>query len=156
MAWFNENSNIPVQKRTQSLAPRDNLFGLIDDFFKDWGSLNVTPGWSEKLGPALNVSESSNAYMVEAELPGVKKEDITLEFHDNVLTIKGEKKSFSEEKKEQYHRIERSHGSFSRSVRFPTDTDPEKVSAKMADGVLHVEVSKTTEAQRKKRSIAIT
>jgi HSP20 family protein len=159
MSWF-EKEIIPVTKRAQpglsSPSPKGNLFSLMDDFFKDRDfSLPSIAHWSEKLSPPLSVSENENAYVVEAELPGVKKKDISVELYDGVLTIKGEKKSFNEEKKDQYYRMERSHGSFVRSIRLPNDVDEQKINAKMDDGVLRVEVSKTADASKKKRSVAI-
>ena len=156
MSWFNkESSNLPVTTRGQSgLSFRNNLFGLMDDFFKDWDT--SLPGFSsisDKLSPPLSLSEADKGYLVEAELPGVSKKDIHIDLNDGVLTIKGEKKSFNEEKKDQYYRMERSYGSFQRSVRLPSDVDSEKVTANLEDGVLKVEVLKSPEAAKKKREI---
>lgn len=155
MNWLNSNLNLPVQKRMRpELQSRDNLFGLMDDFFKEWGSLRL-PDSYERFMPATSVFETANSYVVEAEVPGVKKTDLTVDFQDGTLTIKGEMKSFDEEKKEQYHRFERTHGSFLRTIKFPKDTDPERVSAKMEDGVLRIEIARTSEPEKKKRTIAI-
>ena len=155
MTWFNESSNVPVVKRPGTM--RSGLFSLMDDFLKDWDEDNLlTPirglrDRTDRVFPPLSISEIEGAYVVETELPGVKKKDITIDLYDNILTVKGEKKAFNEESKDQYYRMERSHGSFLRSIRLPTDVDSQKVSAKMEDGVLHIEISKSLEAAKKKR-----
>lgn len=155
MSFFNTNANLPTHRRARNgLQSRDNLFGLMDDFFKEWGSARVQD-FREGFSPSLAVSETPEFYIVEAELPGVRKNDVTIEFQDDTLTLKGEKKVFDEEKKDQYHRFERAHGTFLRSIKFPTDANPDKVSAKMEDGVLRVEIAKTTEPEKQKRTISI-
>jgi HSP20 family protein len=97
--------------------------------------------------PALDVAESDAAYVVTVELPGAKRDDVTLEMNEDVLTIRGEKKSEREEKDEQRHYVERTYGSFSRSFRLPAHVDPEGIKASFRDGVLTVEIPKT-EAQK--------
>lgn len=147
--WYRKDQKTPAT--INRAAARDDFFSLVDDLFKDW---SVAPTFSQKLSPLMNIAETDNSYRIEAELPGVDKKDVSIEIHDNVLTVKGEKKGFNEEKKEQYHRVERSHGSFVRSVGLPSDIDAEKISAKLEDGVLHIEVAKQ-EAKVKKRTIDI-
>ncbi len=153
MSFLQDCSNVPAQHRfNNTLAGRNNFFGLMDDFFKEWPKSTAL---SERTFPALNIKENETSYVVEAELPGVQKSDVSIDFHDSLLTIKGEKKATTEEKKDQYHRIERSYGSFSRSIQFPTDADAEKIVAKMEHGILKIEIAKATEDMKKKRSIAI-
>ncbi len=155
MNWTSTNCALPVHGRSAPAArSRDNFFGLVDDLLKDWRPIR-TSFIKDEFHPALSVSETPESYIVEAELPGVKKADVSVDFQDGVLTLKGEKNCFDEEKKGQYHRFERSHGSFTRSIQFPTDADPELVKAKMEDGVLRVEISKTKETEKQKRSIEI-
>jgi HSP20 family protein len=93
--------------------------------------------------PAIDVSESDGAYLVTVELPGAKREDLSLEVSHDVLTIRGEKKSEREEKNEKRHYVERSYGSFSRSFTLAANADAERVKATFKDGVLTVEVPKT-------------
>lgn len=157
--WYRKAVKPSVQGNENSLQQKDAFGSLIDHFFDGW---DLSPAFfgkqndiSEKLVPMMNISERESAYEVEMELPGVKKEDIKLDINDNILTIKGEKKGFSEEKKDEYHRIERTHGSFQRSVRLPADIDMENVSAKIDHGVLHIEVAKCQKEKETKRSIAI-
>jgi len=97
--------------------------------------------------PALDVSETDDAIEVQTELPGVDPDHVDVSLSGDLLTIRGEKKSESEEKKRDYHRIERSYGSFSRTVRVPSSVDPDKVEASYKDGVLTVTMPKREEAK---------
>ena len=97
--------------------------------------------------PVVDITESDDAYLITAELPGVKREDLTLEVHEGTLTLRGEKKSEREEQKERARRLERSYGAFSRSFAMPSDAELNRVEASFADGVLHVAVPKKPEAK---------
>jgi HSP20 family protein len=105
--------------------------------------------------PELDVRESTNAIVIEAELPGVDEKDITVSLANGVLTIKGEKKHEQEEKGENYHVTERSFGSFERSIRLPETIDEGKVEAKFDKGVLKVTAPKKPEAVKAERRIEI-
>jgi len=106
-----------------------------------------------QLAPAIDVSEDDANYVVTVELPGAKKEDVTIECHDRVLTIRGEKKSEREEKKEKTRYIERSFGAFSRSFTLPPSADPDRVQANFKDGILTITIAKSEEAKPKVISI---
>jgi len=93
--------------------------------------------------PMLDVSETKDAMIVTAELPGVEAEDIGLELTDDVLTLKGEKEKTTEEKEERYHRVERRYGTFLRSMRLPMAVDGSKITATFKNGVLVVTLPKT-------------
>ncbi|MBW2287482.1 MAG: Hsp20/alpha crystallin family protein [Deltaproteobacteria bacterium] len=112
-----------------------------------WGDL-PDRAWS----PAVDVAESEDRYIVTVELPGSSKDDISLECHDNVLTIKGEKRNEREENEEHHHYVERSFGSFTRSFRMPPDASDD-IKAKFRDGVLTVSVQKHEE--KKPRVVSI-
>ena len=117
--------------------------------FRDWP-------WQDRPAsflPAIDVSENDAHYAITVELPGGKKDDVQVELHDGVLTIRGEKKSEREEKKEQRRYVERSYGSFSRSFRLPVNADAARLEASFKDGVLSITIPKTEEA--KPRSIAV-
>jgi HSP20 family protein len=103
--------------------------------------------------PALDVEESDREYLVKADLPAVKKEDVKVSLEDGVLAIEGERKQEKEEKGKKFHRIERSYGKFVRRLAVPTDADPQKVSAEFKDGVLNVHLPKSPAA--KPRSIDV-
>ena len=137
---------------------RDEL--ALPDLLRDWpfGRLNrrmEEPGGMRHgvLSPAVDLSEDERCFTVTAELPGVKKEEVTVELQDDVLTIRGEKKSEREEKKGKSHWIERSYGSFSRSFSLPPSAQAEEMKASFKDGVLTVEIPKREQA--KTRQIAI-
>ena len=124
----------------RGLPARQDSFGSIfDDFF--------TAGLSEmgKISPAVDISEEKDRYIVKADLPGMKQEEIKVEFEDNVLSISGERKHEKEEndEKKNYHYYERSYGSFQRRFVLPKGTDSEKIDAKYEHGVLEIVIPKT-------------
>ncbi len=102
----------------------------------------------------VDISEDDGAFHIEAEMPGLDKEDISLGVEDGVLTIKGERKQESEEKDKNYHRVERSYGSFSRSFNLGEMIDQEQIDASFDNGILHVTLPKAQEI-RKTKEISI-
>jgi HSP20 family protein len=122
------------------------LARLMDEMFGERPRLGVTV-------PAVDVTECDDHYLVTAEVPGVKREDLTLEIREGVLSLRGEKRSEREETKEKARLLERSYGAFSRSFSLPADADAEKISAKFEDGVLKVTIKKRPEAKPKAISI---
>jgi HSP20 family protein len=141
---------IPVLRRHNWLAgPRREFF---DRFFEDFGLPSV---FSEETGfsPAFDVSETEDAVTVKAELPGIAEKDIDISFSDGILTIKGEKKHEKEEENACYHTVERHYGTFSRSLRLPTEVDTEKVDATFKDGVLRVTLPKSETSKPRKIEI---
>jgi HSP20 family protein len=105
------------------------------------------------VSPAVDITEAEDKYVVSAEIPGVKKDDLTIEIHDGVLSIRGEKRSEREEKKEKARWLERTYGAFTRSFSLPADAAADKVTASFENGVLKVEIAKRAEA--KPKTIAI-
>jgi HSP20 family protein len=97
--------------------------------------------------PLVDVTETPKEYLIKAELPEVRKEDLKVAIEDGVLTIQGERKLEKEEKDKKVHRIERSYGKFVRSFTVPTDVDDKKVMAEFKEGVLLVHVPKTEAAK---------
>lgn len=104
--------------------------------------------------PPVDVAETQDKIFVRAEVPGMKQEDISIEFENGLLTIKGERKL---EKSEgvTWHRVERIYGNFRRSFTLPRSVDPEKISASYREGILEVEVPKREEAKPKHIKIAV-
>ncbi|MDJ0928819.1 MAG: Hsp20/alpha crystallin family protein [Gammaproteobacteria bacterium] len=92
--------------------------------------------------PAANISETDNAYVIKAELPEVKKDDVEVSVHDGVITIKGERRFEKTDDTEKTHRIESFYGSFSRSFSLPADVDESRIAAESRDGVLTVRLPK--------------
>jgi HSP20 family protein len=106
--------------------------------------------------PSINVSEVPNAYVVKAELPGVKKEDISVQLEQGVLTVTGERKQEKEHKDEKMHRMESSYGSFMRSFSLPEDAGRESIEANYRDGMLTVRIPKVPgEKKPEARRIAV-
>jgi HSP20 family protein len=93
--------------------------------------------------PTVDISEDPNQYLIKAELPEVKREDVKVTVENGVLTLKGERLFEKEEKDTKYHRVERSYGTFMRSFTMPDDADADKVTAEFKDGVLHVKLPKS-------------
>lgn len=104
--------------------------------------------------PAVDIYETGDDVVVKAELPGVEKDRIGVEVKDGVLTLRGERKRETEIKEENYHRIERSYGTFVRSFVLAASVDEDKVNARMTDGVLEIHLPKRAEAKPKKIRIA--
>lgn len=105
--------------------------------------------------PSIDFSETKNNYVVKAELPGIDPKDIDISLTENVLTIKGEKKQEKEEEGENYHFVERSYGSFTRSIRLPGQVQSDKVSATFKNGILKITLPKTEEAKKKEIKIKV-
>lgn len=99
--------------------------------------------------PALEVQTDENNVYVRADLPGLKKEDISVTIDDNILTIKGERKFESEEKTKQYHITERSYGSFERNLNLGTNVDAANIKANYKEGVLDITIPKSEKAKAK-------
>lgn len=129
----------------------DPFRGLIDRLFQDapesWRQLETFTT------PKVDITETDDAYRVRAELPGVSREDVTVEFEHGMLTIRGEKKSQRDEKSEKGRRLECSYGAFSRSFSLPQDIDPDRIEAKFKDGVLDVSIKRTPVAKPKQVAI---
>jgi HSP20 family protein len=105
--------------------------------------------------PLVDITEDEKEYVIKAELPEVKKEDIKLTVHDDVLTITGERKYEKEEKGKKYHRVERAYGNFMRSFTLPEDADATKVTAESKDGILKVHVAKSEKARPKSIEVKV-
>ncbi|MBH0179791.1 MAG: Hsp20/alpha crystallin family protein [Nitrospira sp.] len=99
--------------------------------------------------PLVDISEDEKEYVIKAEIPEMKKEEIKINVHDDVLAISGERKYEKEEKGKKYHRVERAYGSFLRSFTLPEDADGSKVTAEYKDGVLKVHLAKSEKAKPK-------
>ncbi len=101
-------------------------------------------------GPAVDVVEEEQRYLVRADLPGLGREDVEITYQDGVLTIKGEKKQSEQKENHRLHVRERFHGSFTRTLRLPEQVDVDKIEATMKDGVLELVLPFTPEAQPRK------
>jgi len=104
--------------------------------------------------PAIEVFEKEDKFVVKAEVPGIKEEDIDISVIGDTLTIKGEKKAETETKEEDYYCCERSYGSFFRSIALPSNVDINKIEADCEDGVLEISLPKTAEVKPKKVTVS--
>ncbi len=109
----------------------------------------------ERFAPAIDLYEDENEYVVEAELPGLKQDEIKVSVEDDILTISGEKKREKEVKEENLYRSERFYGKFERQIVLPQNTDKENIKASYKNGVLKVVIPKKEEAKPKKVDIKV-
>jgi HSP20 family protein len=126
---------------------------LFDDFTRGWPTMTrdwPTMARTSELMPSMDVTETDKEIEITAELPGLAEKDVQVNVADNVLTIKGEKKSEKEEKDKNYRMFERSYGSFSRTLDLPAGINPDTIKASLSNGVLKVTVPKPAAAQVKK------
>jgi HSP20 family protein len=105
--------------------------------------------------PSVDIIEDEKEYLIKAELPEVKKEDVTVTVENGVLLIKGERKMEREESKKTFHRVERSYGSFLRSFAVPEDADSEKIDAEFKNGVLCIHLTKSEKAKPKQIDVKV-
>lgn len=118
----------------------ESMAQKLQRYFEDFPTIGLDLGTS--FSPRIDISETDKHIIVEAEIPGVKKEDIKITLQDNILTIKGEKNQEEEKKDKNFFRSERSYGSFSRSFTLPVEVNGDKVDAKCADGALTIKMEK--------------
>lgn len=128
------------------------------DFFNDFlNSLENERGGDtlSEFKPAVNTREGKDAYHVDVDLPGVKKEDINIHVEDNTLTISGNRETKKEVKQEDYYRVESSYGKFQRSFTLPENVDAENIRAASQDGVLEVVIPKLQVIKNSAKKIEI-
>ena len=122
--------------------------------------MNTVPAQGEEgalmaFVPAVNSREDDDAYYVEVDLPGIKKDDIDINIEDNILTISGERKVKDEVKEDDYYKVESKYGKFSRSFTLPEKVDEDNIKAESKDGVLEVVIPKLKEEEKKPKKIEV-
>ena len=105
--------------------------------------------------PTVDISETDSEYLIKAELPEVKKEDVKVTVENGVLTLQGERRQEKEEKGKKYHRVERSYGSFVRSFTLPESVDESAVKAEYKDGMLNLHLPKTEKVKPKSIDVKV-
>jgi len=143
--WKNQN-NDPFKELFELDHP---LFGLSLLPFNS--RLNAMS--TDNLTPAVDISEDNQAVTIKADLPGIKKEDITVSLNDGVLSIRGERKSESEKTDKKCCRVERSFGVFERHLRLGVPVDESKINASYRDGVLEITLPKSAPAEVKRINV---
>ena len=153
---MNFKSLIPVRREPNGVRLFNPLLSLqreVEDVFqnftRDWPTFRST-GLATDLVPSTDVVENDKEIQITAELPGLEEKDVQINLADSVLTIKGEKKAEKEEKDKNYRLVERSYGSFSRSIELPAGVDAGTIKASISKGVLTVVIPKPAPAQAKK------
>ena len=140
-------------RRGRGLIDGPRLFDLMDRMWE--GLLPAAASERGEWVPSFDVSETENEVIVRADMPGIDVKDLDISVTGNVLTISGEKKSERDEKKEGYHLIERTFGSFTRSMTLPGEVKADEVTATYKDGVLKLVIPKTEAAKRKKIEVKV-
>ena len=168
--WFKKEQdadqgagNVPVAKTNLSTNPPSpsldpllqlhrEVDRLFDDAFRGFGGRwprltlpTVASEWRGLLRPALDIQESDKQYRITLEAPGVDEKDIQLSLDDDVLWIRGEKRQEQEHKDGQFHRVERSYGSFQRALNLPEDANQDAIKASFKNGVLTVTIDKRSQ-----------
>jgi HSP20 family protein len=125
----------------------------VNSLFQDFAGDNQTVT-AAAFAPAVDVYENAEKVVLKLDVPGIKEEDLDIRVENQTLTVRGERKFESEEKEENFHRIERRYGSFFRSFSLPTTVDTENVHASYNAGVLKLELKKKASAQPKQIKIS--
>jgi len=136
---------VPRRQRYLPIIPDIDIFDRFFDF-----DLPTLFGEEEMVVPHFDISETEKEYMISGEIPGIDVKDLNVTLTDGIITIKGEKKKETEEKEENYHRIERHYGSFERSFRVPDKVKTDKLDANYKDGVLKLTLPKAEISEVKK------
>ncbi len=137
-SWKPFNAIMPMHDRINRLFEDEIAKGA------DRGSGTLSSWY-----PAADIYETKSGYIVKLEVPGISKDDIAVEFHENSLLVKGERKEEKEVNEEKYHRVERFYGSFSRNFIIPSDVAVDKINATLNDGILELVIPKSEEKEAK-------
>lgn len=141
---------VPVKRRNELVDPFRGMNELMQRLWEGlpYGEM-VEKEFGTEWIPSVDISETGKKLIVKAELPGMTREDIDISLDEDYLIIKGEKKQEKEENDKHFHRVERTFGSFYRSLRLPTVVEKDKIDATYKNGVLTVVLPKSEEAEKK-------
>jgi HSP20 family protein len=143
-------NNVTRWNPTVAYLNREPIARLFESFFNDAQGEEVS---NRNWVPPVDIQETEEGYRLQAELPGLTKEDIDITLENNVLRLSGERKYEREVKKESFHRVERTYGTFSRAFALPQQVNAEGVQAAFENGVLTITVPKAEQAKPRKISI---
>jgi HSP20 family protein len=155
-----EKRRVLVPEVQRALSPFEEMENIFEDFFRRPFFFPAMFSRMRDLeakaaGPRVNMFEEEDALIIEAEIPGMKKEDIDVSISEDVVTITGEKKSEEKTEKKDFYYEERSIGSFTRKLCLPVETDTAKAAATFQDGILIIRIPKSPAAKEKVKKIAI-
>jgi HSP20 family protein len=141
-------------KEMEEAQDRFNRF-FLGGFHTRMGSEEIHSLAVADWSPEVDISEDDHGYLLKADLPEMKKDDVRVTVEDGILSVSGERKSEKEDHKKKFHRIERSFGTFRRSFTLPEDADSTKVTAEFRDGVLKVHLPTTPIARSKATQVKV-
>jgi HSP20 family protein len=159
--WKKEEAKLPIVRQDPSdfaLSLHDEMNHMFEDFFRApfgmtrFGDFGSTGGG---FNPQVDISETDKEYIVAAELPGLEEKDVQVSLSHHTLTISGEKKVEKRDKGKNFYRVERSFGTFNRSIPLPDEVDEDKIEAVFKNGVLTINLPKTTQAISQRKQITI-
>lgn len=166
--WRNKKHDVAIKREEEQEHPayglQREMNRLFDDFFRSWDMPLVGRPFelsafstyeNSSITPRIDFQETDKELRISAELPGLNEKDIDVTLSNDTLTIRGEKKQESEENVKGWYRMERSYGSFTRSIPLPCEVDEDQCTATFKNGVLTVSLSKTAQAQAVTKSIPI-
>jgi len=161
----NEAERLPLAGPGSLMSLHRDMDRWFDDAFKSLGmptlASNLESGrlsgkpLSSFYRPQIDVCGDANCYEISLEVPGLTEDDITLELKDDVLTIKGQKEERSEDKDRHYYRVERSYGSFQRTLALPDDANADEIKANLDKGVLRLEIPRRETTNQEVKRISI-
>ncbi len=140
---------------TRGYNPFAELEALKEQFDRIFNVVEAREKSDIDFIPTVNTREGDDAYYIEVDLPGVKKEDININVEDNTLTISGERKIEKEHKEDNFYKVESVYGKFERSFTLPEDVDTDKIEAKSEDGVLEIKIPKVAKVEKAPKKIEI-
>jgi len=144
--------------RWDPFSDMDAMFNrMLSGNFARWP--RVSPGSQEgrkiEWSPSADISETDKEYVIRAELPAVKKEDVQVTFEEGIITIKGERRQQKDDKDEKYHRVESFYGSFERAFSLPDNVNSDAIRCESKDGILTVHIPKTEIVKQKAKQISV-
>ena len=146
------DSAFPAFRGLQSL--QSDMNRIFDEFFRGDGAVR-DPFFTRDWSPAVDIIENNDAYVLKAELPGMKKDDVKITLENNILTIRGEKKNDTETKEENFQRLERRYGVFERSFTIPGTIKADNIDAQFTNGLLSLTLPKAEEAKPKMINVRV-
>lgn len=138
---------VPIRKRHSDRSALGRLHEEMDDLFDSFFRGLDRPFFGYKTWPAIDIAETEHEFVVKAEVPGCKADDIDISVHGSTLTISGEKKQEEEKKEKGYYHVERSYGGFRRDLNLPADIDMDKIEAECKNGILSITLPKAETAK---------
>lgn len=147
-------------KRRHAVHEREDPFDWMGEWRHEMNrlfdrSLMRKDGWGEAFVPEIDLVEEKDIYLVKADIPGLKKEELDIKVEGKILSIKGERKQEKETKEKNFYAAERFYGAFSRTIELPTDVKAEEVKASYKDGVLEITLPKSEGAKAKQISVEV-